>query len=159
MGIFNKKTTSDDSQKPVKKTGQKPAKVSTSQTDDNATMKDLYGQGEASSKPAEAVAGSEKKTKTPQRAYRVLVKPLITEKATNLGSENKYLFEVAVDANKIEVAKAVKEVYGIKPTAVNMIKRQGKKSTYRRIEGQRKSWKKAIVTLPKGKTINIYEGI
>ncbi|MBD3248173.1 50S ribosomal protein L23 [Candidatus Falkowbacteria bacterium] len=92
-------------------------------------------------------------------AYRVLVRPLITEKATELSSLNKYAFEVCTDANKIEVAQAVKEVYGIKPVSVNILKMKGKKVVRGRYTGKRKDWKKAIVTLPKGKTIRIYEGI
>ncbi|MEA3449868.1 MAG: 50S ribosomal protein L23 [Patescibacteria group bacterium] len=89
----------------------------------------------------------------------MLVRPLITEKAANLGSEDKYVFAVNKNANKIEIAKAINEVYGIKPIAVNIVRVGGKKVRHGRVQGRRKDWKKAIVTLPKGKTINIYEGV
>ncbi|MDD4900501.1 MAG: 50S ribosomal protein L23 [Patescibacteria group bacterium] len=92
-------------------------------------------------------------------AYRILAKPLVTEKVSNLGVLNKYVFAVALDANKIEIAKAVKEIYGIKPIGVNVINKIGKKARYGRTSGKRKDWKKAIVTLPEGQTIKIYEGV
>jgi large subunit ribosomal protein L23 len=92
-------------------------------------------------------------------AHRVLVQPLITEKAANFGVLNKYAFIVADNANKIEVAKAVKAVYGFKPVAVNIVRVKGKAVTHGRIKGRRSDVKKAIVTLKKGETIQIYEGV
>lgn len=92
-------------------------------------------------------------------AYKVLIKPLITEKASVLNAESKYIFEVANGSNKIEVAKAIKEVYGIQPVNVNMIKVLGKNTRHGKTLGKRKDWKKAIVTLPKGQSIKIYEGV
>ena len=94
-----------------------------------------------------------------KNAYSILIKPLVTEKAGFLGHENKYVFEVSVDANKIEIAKAIEEVYAIKPVSVNIMNRDGKTVRRGRTMGRRKDWKKAIVELPKGKTINIYEGV
>jgi len=76
-----------------------------------------------------------------------------------LGALNKYVFAVAKNTNKIEVAKAIKEIYGIKPVGVNVIRMSGKKARYGRISGRRKDWKKAIITLPKGETIKVYEGV
>lgn len=101
------------------------------------------------------------KTSTAKKgsAYKILVKPLVTEKAANMGTKSKYVFEVSTDANKIEVAKAIEEVYGEKPVAVNIMNYSGKKVTSGRLAGRRKDWRKAIVTLAKGKSINIYEGI
>ena len=72
---------------------------------------------------------------------------------------NSSLSDNLLDSNKIEIAKAVEEIYGIKPTAVNVIKTDGKKVRRGKYTGTRKDWKKAMVTLPKGKTINIYEGV
>ncbi|MDP3836878.1 MAG: 50S ribosomal protein L23 [bacterium] len=92
-------------------------------------------------------------------AYRVLAKPLITEKATELGALNKYAFVITPNANKIEVAKAVQAIYGVTPVRVNIIAMKGKVVTRGRIRGQRKDWKKVIVTLKKGETIKIYEGV
>lgn len=123
---------------------------------EKASMKDLYGAGGA------AKAGSAKKGKEGKKlgnAFRVLVKPLVTEKASVLGVENKYFFEVAPKTNKIEIAKAIFEVYGVKPVKVNIVNLKGKKVRYGRTMGERKGKKKAVVTLPEGKTINVYEGV
>lgn len=113
-------------------------------------VKDLYS-GEAKKEAA-------KKRLSPL-AYRLLIKPLVTEKATNLSAHNQYVFEVEKGANKIEVAKAIESVYGIKPESVNMVNMKGKRVQRGRVAGKRSDWKKAIVTLPKGQTIQIYEGV
>jgi large subunit ribosomal protein L23 len=127
-------------------------KDTTKTTTDKKSMKDLYEGGE---KPAAA----KKEAKTTGRAYAVLVKPMITEKASVLGGLNKYVFMVSVESNKIDVAKAINEVYGIKPVSVNMIRSEGKTKRYGRYVGKRKDFKKAMVTLPAGKTIQVYEGV
>lgn len=101
---------------------------------------------------------SERKKKTAD-AYKILSKPLVTEKATHLGESNKYVFEVAPDANKIEIKKAIFDVYGKNPLAVNIIKIKGKKIRYGKTSGKRKNRKKAIVTLRPGEMIKIYEGV
>ncbi len=93
------------------------------------------------------------------QAYRVLVKPLISEKASHMQALNQYFFAVALDANRIEVARAIKAVYGIAPVKVNIIRSEGKVRRFGRTTGRRKDWKKAMVVLPKGKTISLYEGV
>ncbi|MCD4761725.1 50S ribosomal protein L23 [bacterium] len=125
-------------------------------------MKEFYGgktKAGTLEKKEKIVKQGDIKKKLPGQAYKILVKPLITEKAANLGSENKYVFEVSVSTNKIEIAKAINEVYGVKPVSVNIVNVGGKKVRYGRHFGKRKDTKKAIITLPKGKTINIYEGV
>jgi len=92
-------------------------------------------------------------------ATRILISPLITEKATNLSAENKYIFIVSDKANKIEIAKAIEALYQVKPLKVNLINVLGKKVVRGKIKGQRSSWRKAIITLAKGETIKIYEGV
>lgn len=149
MGIFNKK--SDNT-----------AAVKTKKTvpDTKESMKDLYGSTAVKKTIVEKEGKTVSKTIVKRGfAYRILVKPLVTEKASRLGVENKYVFAVALDANKIEIAKAINEVYGIKPVAVNIINLTGKNVRYGRMKGKRKDWKKAIVELPKGKTIKVYEGV
>ena len=89
----------------------------------------------------------------------VLINPAVTEKAGTLNELNQYVFVVDRGANKITIAKAVEAFYGVKPVAVNIINMPGKKVVRGRIKGQRSDWKKAIVTLPAGKTIAIYEGV
>ncbi len=127
------------------------------------SMKDLYGAGKetaaVSTVKEEGKPEIKKDSAVVSSAFRVLLRPLVTEKGSHLGVLNKYLFEVDYNTNKIEVAKAIEAAYGVKPTKVNIIKLAGKVMRRGRTVGRRKNWKKAIVTLPEGKTIQIYEGI
>ena len=104
-----------------------------------------------------------KKNKVEKRidldVYKVIEKPLITEKATDLAQFNKYIFVVPVSANKSEVAKKIESLYGVKPIAVNMIKQKGRKVRHGRVSGRTKSYKKAIITLAPGEKIEVYEGV
>ena len=152
MGLFNKKT--EDKKRPAAIKGA-PVKAETKT--ESKSMKDLYSAPETG-KTKTAVRAGEKKSAHGD-AYKIVMKPLVTEKVSGLGALNKYVFAVASDANKIEIAKAIKEIYGIKPLGVNIIKILGKQTRYGKISGKRKDWKKAIITLPKGETIKIYEGV
>lgn len=107
----------------------------------------------------EKIAQADRQTLRRGQMSGILVKPVVTEKAAAANQFNQYVFMVANKANKIDVAKAVKIFYGIEPVAVNIINVSGKKVTRGRVKGQRSDWKKAIVTLPAGKTIQIYEGV
>ncbi len=93
------------------------------------------------------------------RVGSLLLRPLVTEKGTRQNTQNQYAFVVAPSTNKIEVKQAVEAVYNIRPVKVNMVRVRGKKIRYGRTAGVTKAWKKAIVTLPKGKTIQLYEGV
>jgi large subunit ribosomal protein L23 len=162
MGLFGKK---NEEEKEEKKTAGKAVKSGNGEKEEKGkSMKDLYEENPivpvSSKKDEKTGETSEAREKNNFfGAYRVLLKPLVTEKATNLGVLNKYVFAVAPKANKIEIAKAIEEVYGVKPVKVNIIKGQGKIIRNGRIFGKRKNWKKAIVALPEGKTIKIYEGV
>ncbi|MDD5040349.1 MAG: 50S ribosomal protein L23 [Patescibacteria group bacterium] len=92
-------------------------------------------------------------------AYRVLIRPLITEKGSSLTANNQYVFEVAPRANKIEIHKAFRKVYGIKPLRVGTVNMRGKSIRYGKTQGETKRWRKAIVTLPQGQKIDIQEGL
>ncbi|OGF21044.1 50S ribosomal protein L23 [Candidatus Falkowbacteria bacterium RIFOXYB2_FULL_38_15] len=84
---------------------------------------------------------------------------MITEKASFLGKYGQYVFEVKNTANKIEIAKAIEKVYGVKPLKVNIMEVRGKNVRYGKTMGKTKRRKKAIVTLPKEAKIEIYEGV
>jgi len=87
-----------------------------------------------------------------------LVRPLITEKSTTgLASERTHAFEVAVDANKNRIKKAIEQFYGVKVDAVRTLVVRGKAKRFGRHYGKRKNWKKAYVTLAEGETINVFE--
>jgi len=94
-----------------------------------------------------------------KNAYKILIKPLVTEKATALVAQNKYSFAVANKANKIEIKKAIKSLYGAEPLNVNLINMRGKRVQSGKVSGKKKVWKKAIVTLKPGQKIEIYEGV
>ncbi|MBN1778694.1 MAG: 50S ribosomal protein L23 [Candidatus Buchananbacteria bacterium] len=93
------------------------------------------------------------------QSYRVLVKPLVTEKAAEMGAHGKYAFVVNPTMNKIEIKKAIRSVYHVDPVNVRIINVLGKSVRYGRSLGRRKDWKKAIVTLKPGDKIEIYEGV
>jgi len=89
-------------------------------------------------------------------AYKVLVEPHVTEKATDLESKNKYVFKVFPKTNKIEVKKAVESLYGINVINVSIINIPRKKRRVGRMrQGWRKGYKKAIVTIKQGQKIEI----
>ena len=93
------------------------------------------------------------------KSYKVLIKPLVTEKATNLVARNQYTFMVANSTNKLEIKEAIRGLYGLKPLAINIIRQGGKRVRSGKTKGKKKNWKKAIITLKKGDKIEIYEGV
>lgn len=84
-------------------------------------------------------------------SFDIIKSLLRTEKATLLAQENKYIFRVAKDANKIQIKKAVEEIYKVKVKDVNIIKIKGKTKRVRYQLGRLPDTKKAIVTLKEGK--------
>jgi len=92
-------------------------------------------------------------------AYRALVAPLNTEKAAALASQGKYVFSVDTSVNKVTVKKAVEKVYGVKVRSVNLLNYGGKAVSYGRYRGQRRDWRKAIVTLAKGQRLDLYKSV
>jgi large subunit ribosomal protein L23 len=92
-------------------------------------------------------------------AYRVLRKPMVTEKSTSLLQDNKYTFEVDLKANKTEIKQAVESLFKVKVEKVNTMHIRGKLKRVRRIQGRTPDRKKAIVTLKKGDKIEVFEGM
>ncbi len=88
-----------------------------------------------------------------------IVRPLISEKSAHLAGSRQYVFVVRKDANRVQVRSAIKSMYGIAPVSVNLLNVRGKKVKFSSRQGARSDWKKAIVTLPVGQTINIHEGV
>jgi len=157
MGLFNrKKTIKAVEQKPVKSDVKEKKQTKVTESI-KPSMKDLYGSPTAA-KTVTAKTGDKKAVRFDQ-AFKIIIKPLVTEKVSDLGAHNKYVFQVAAKANKLAVAKAINVIYGVKPVKVNILNLSGKKAGYGRVTGRRKDWKKAIVTLPVGQTIKVYEGV
>jgi len=96
---------------------------------------------------------------TSLRNYDVIKSPVITEKAT-LGSENNQVtFKVAIDATKPEIKKAVEALFDVKVTKVNTLRQEGKIKRFRGVKGKRAEYKKAMVTLAEGNSIDVTTGV
>ena len=91
-------------------------------------------------------------------AYDVIVRPIITERTSSLMEMGQYTFEVLPKANKIEIRKAVEEVFNVKVVSVNTITVHAKPKRMGMYMGKTRSWKKAIVTLAEGEKIAFFEG-
>ena len=92
-------------------------------------------------------------------SHEILVRPIITEKNTLLGEQGKYSFEVLPNANKIEIKRAVEEIFKVNVTAVNVMRVPGKMRRMGRHSGMTRSWKKAVVTLQPGQRIELFQGV
>jgi large subunit ribosomal protein L23 len=95
----------------------------------------------------------------PEQLGDVIVHPYITEKTAILADEGQYTFVVSMDANKVQVKQAVKKMYGVEPQSVNTQIVRGKVVRFGRDFGKRNNWKKAVVTLKEGDSIEIFEGV
>lgn len=93
----------------------------------------------------------------------VLKRPIVTEKSQKLTTTGKFVFEVELTANKIEIAKAVEKMYGVTVTDVNTVRQIGKKKSRmtrsRASSGKTSTFKKAVVTLKDGDLIDFYENL
>ena len=92
--------------------------------------------------------------------YEVVLRPLLTEKGTRLKEEgNQYLFRVAKTANKVEIKHAIEQLFKVAVVKVHTVQLRGKVKRLGRFQGRRPDWKKAIATLKKGESIELYEGV
>ncbi|MDD2201108.1 MAG: 50S ribosomal protein L23 [Firmicutes bacterium] len=89
----------------------------------------------------------------------IIMEPIITEKSTAMAADSKYVFKVKYDANKIEIARAIEDIFEVKVAAVNTMRVPGKLKRQGRSEGMTPAWKKAVVTLQDGETIPLFEGV
>lgn len=93
-------------------------------------------------------------------AQDIILRPIITEETMMGSAQKKYAFEVAKNANKIEIAKAVEQLFKVKVEKVNTMNVSGHLRRMRAFEGYQPSWKKAIVTLTEdSKTIEFFDGL
>lgn len=91
-------------------------------------------------------------------ARDIIKRPIITEKSTDLMAENKYTFEVDLRATKMQVKAAVEEIFNVKVQKVNTSRVKGKLRRMGRHEGYTSDWKKAVVTLEPGHSIEVFGG-
>lgn len=90
------------------------------------------------------------------QARDIIIRPVITERAFDMQEYNRYTFEVAKTANKVEIARAVEEIFDVKVVKVNTINVTPKVKRVGYNEGVTRQWKKAIVTLAEGDTIELF---
>ena len=91
--------------------------------------------------------------------YSIVKRPLITEKSMNIAPMGKYVFEVDIDANKIDIARAVEKIFSVDVVKVNTLRVKGKSKRLGRYpEGKTPDWKKAYVTIKPDQRIDIFEG-
>ena len=147
MGLLNNWLNKKKKEQ-LAKTGDKPEVKATAKKEKEA--KELKTEKEAKPKKILPIGSI---------AYKILVRPLVTEKSAIAESANKYSFEVADSANKLQIKQAIKQIYGVMPTNVNVINVEGKAVRFGRMQGRRSCFKKAIITLPQGKAIDIHVGV
>ena len=94
-----------------------------------------------------------------ERMYLTIVSPLVTEKATALSERNQVVFKVALDATKPEIKAAVEGLFGVTVEAVNTLVVKGKTKRFKGRPGQRSDWKKAMVRLAEGQSIDLTTGL
>lgn len=95
-----------------------------------------------------------------EKYYKIIRSPIVSEKSTDLkGNYNQLTFKVAMDANKIEIKKAVEEIFGVHVMGVRTMHVLGKKKRLGRMMGKRADWKKAVVKLKEGNSIDFFEGV
>jgi large subunit ribosomal protein L23 len=88
-----------------------------------------------------------------------IISPIVSEKGAKLADENVMIFKVSKNANRVQVRNAIKELYGVTAVRVNIINVRGKAVTFGRRTGKQSDYKKALVKLPKGTTLNVFEGV
>lgn len=107
------------------------------------------------SKAAKTVAPVKSSSNTAHLAHAILVRPIVTEKSTRGAAQSQYTFEVATTASKADVRRSVHHLYGVTPVSVNMLTLRGKVVRFGRTYGRTTTSKKAVITLPAGKTIDV----
>lgn len=135
-------------------------------TEEKKEKEEIKKEGEKKSREKKVINTEEKDKKVKvtkknlqEEIANVLIQPLVTEKGANLTSLGQYVFAINPGANRIQVAGAVKAIYGVLPVKVQIQNIRREPVRFGRFRGKQKAWKKAIVCLPKGKTINVHEGI
>jgi len=125
-----------------------------------------------STTPSKSSASSKKKeeTKKPvanksavtglsERPFQVFLRPLVSEKSAHMGSSDMYTFVVRRSTNKVEIKKAFAEMYSVNPLKVRIVNMPAQAKQYGRTRGTKGAWKKAIVRVPKGTKIDVFEGV
>ena len=89
-------------------------------------------------------------------AYDIIIRPVITEQSMDGTADKKYVFMVALDANKVEIRQAIEAIFNVKVVKVNTLNVKPKPKRVRAQPGYTRTWKKAVVTLAEGDSIEIF---
>ena len=108
---------------------------------------------------AQAAAPAKPGVISRERMYQTILSPIVTEKATALTERNQVVFKVALEATKPEIKAAVEGLFNVKVLAVNTMVVKGKTKRFRGREGKRSDWKKAMVRLAEGQSIDLTTGL
>lgn len=140
----------------------KPAKKTPAKADKPKTEKAEKSEKKAApKKEKKADAGVKKHGKLVEdiRLYDVIDKPVVTEKSTMAAEQNKVVFRIRPDADKTQIKQAVEALFGVNVTKVNTLKVKGKRKRFRGRPGQRSDYRKAMVTLKEGQSIDLAAGL
>ena len=94
-----------------------------------------------------------------EKAFNVILKPIVTEKSTILSENNQIVFLVNINSNKIDIKKSIELIYGVKVNSINIIRVKGKTKVFKGKVGKRSDYKKAIISLSKGQSIDLNMGV
>jgi large subunit ribosomal protein L23 len=94
-----------------------------------------------------------------EKMYQTILSPLVTEKATALSEQNQFVFRVSLGATKPEIKASVEALFGVKVLDVNTLVVKGKTKRFKGRPGQRSDWKKAMVKLAEGQSIDLTTGL
>ena len=94
-----------------------------------------------------------------EKMYQTILSPLVTEKATALSEQNQFVFRVSIEATKPEIKASVEALFGVKVLDVNTLVVKGKTKRFKGRPGQRSDWKKAMVKLAEGQSIDLTTGL
>ncbi len=108
---------------------------------------------------AKKATAKKKQKMISKEALSVILKPLVSEKSAHLSEDNVLVLHVAPRANKVQIKQAFHELYKVMPESVNIINVRGKSVRFGRTRGKRSDYKKAMIRLPKGTSVDIFEGV
>jgi len=94
-----------------------------------------------------------------EQMYDVILSPVVTEKSTRVSEHNQVIFRVPLKATKPEIKAAVEGLFNVKVTAVNTLRVKGKEKRFKNTIGTRSDWKKAMITLAEGQSIDVTTGV
>ena len=91
--------------------------------------------------------------------YKIILSPVITEKATKISEKNQYVFKVRIDSNKKEIKEAIEKLFKVKVKSINTTKIKGKIKIFKGTKGKRSDYKKAIISLNEGENLDYSGGV